>query len=119
MPLSYLSVEANTLDGKLHSVQLYSDISAGEITRSERPHSEDLPDITCIEWVSGDRTAGVKWSTSPQNTGTSLVHQIQLQSPTQFTENSDQAEDSTVYYGIAFTASAYSRPVPLTPHTDG
>ena len=103
IPFSYLSVEASSLDGQSHAVQLYSDISAGENWR-DRAQRTRL--IIRLEWVSGNRSANVQWSTTPKNTGTSLFHQIELQSPTAFTEVSDQAQDSTVYYGIPISVSA-------------
>ena len=33
LPFSYLSINATATDGKSHTVQLYSDITAGEYTR--------------------------------------------------------------------------------------
>lgn len=55
-------------DGNSHSVQIYSDITA--------------------EWVAGDITLPVNWSTA---TGGTLVHQVQLQNQTVFAEATDRA----------------------------
>ncbi|KAI0762087.1 hypothetical protein BD413DRAFT_643854 [Trametes elegans] len=78
LPFSYVSVAGESLDGKTHSVQLYSDISA--------------------EWVSGDRTSIVQWS---QHTSSgSVYHQIQLQSPEQDVEINSQAQDGVAYYAM-------------------
>ncbi|KAI0759822.1 DUF1793-domain-containing protein [Trametes elegans] len=79
LPFSYVSVEANSLDGQTHSVQVYSDISA--------------------EWLSGDRSSLVKWS--QQNSGGSLYHKIELQSPQRGVEIAHQAQDGIAYYGMA------------------
>ncbi|PIL35943.1 hypothetical protein GSI_01603 [Ganoderma sinense ZZ0214-1] len=79
IPFSYVSVEAQSLDGNSYPVQLYSDISA--------------------EWVSGDRSSQVRWSNA--NTGSSIYHEIQLQSPQQNSEIANQAQDGTVYYAMS------------------
>lgn len=62
-----LSAAAN--DGGSHSVQVYSDISA--------------------EWVSGDNTLTVNWTTT---TGDTLTHQVQLESQSEYTEVSDHIQ---------------------------
>ncbi|EIW62884.1 DUF1793-domain-containing protein [Trametes versicolor FP-101664 SS1] len=82
LPFSYVSVEATSLDGQSHDVQIYSDISA--------------------EWLSGNRAGStVTWS---QNTasGGSIFLEVQLQSPQSFNEVGDQqAQDGTAYYAMA------------------
>ncbi|OBZ70559.1 hypothetical protein A0H81_09078 [Grifola frondosa] len=88
-PFSYVSLDASSTDGNSHDVQVYSDISA--------------------EWVSGNRSSLVSWST--QVTDSSIYHQVQKQSPSPMTEISSQAEDGTAYYAMA------SRPG-LTYQTD-
>lgn len=57
-------------DGRSHSVQVYSDISA--------------------EWVSGDNSLTVTWNST--TTGSILTHQVQLQSPTVFGEVNDHTQ---------------------------
>ncbi|KAM5534566.1 hypothetical protein V8D89_011770 [Ganoderma adspersum] len=79
IPFSYVSLEAQSLDGNDYPVQVYSDISA--------------------EWVSGDRSSNVQWST--ESTAKSSYHKIQLQNPQNDTEIVDQAQDGTVYYAIS------------------
>ncbi|KAM5534565.1 hypothetical protein V8D89_011769 [Ganoderma adspersum] len=79
IPFSYVSVEAQSLDGNSYPVQIYSDISA--------------------EWASGDRSSQVRWSNT--NTGSSIYHEIQLQSPQHNSEIANQAQDGTVYYAIS------------------
>lgn len=69
IPFSYLAVSAASTDGKAHSVQVYTDISA--------------------EWVSGDRGLTANWTTT---TGSVLTHQVQLASPSLYSENSDQTQ---------------------------
>ncbi|KAI0335016.1 DUF1793-domain-containing protein [Cubamyces sp. BRFM 1775] len=79
LPFSYVSVEASSLDGQPHDVQVYSDISA--------------------EWLSGDRSSPVRWS--QHSTGQSIYHEIDLQSPQQGVEINHQAQDGIAYYAMA------------------
>ncbi|KAF7352678.1 MPN domain-containing protein [Mycena venus] len=73
-PFSYMAVSATSTDGNSHSVQVYSDISA--------------------EWVAGDVSLPVNWTTV---TGNTVMHRVQLQNQTLFAEASDRA-----LYGSAF-----------------
>ncbi|PIL35873.1 hypothetical protein GSI_01533 [Ganoderma sinense ZZ0214-1] len=84
IPFSYLSVEAQSLDGNSYPVQVYSDITA--------------------EWASGDRTGSVVEWGNATNTGSSIYHKIQLQNPQQNVENANQAQDGTVYYAMPTTS---------------
>ncbi|KAI0353838.1 DUF1793-domain-containing protein [Trametes cingulata] len=80
LPFSYVSVEASSLDGQVHDVQVYSDISA--------------------EWLSGDReNSVVTWSQHASSGST--YHQLQLQSPEQDVEIDHQAQDGIGYYAMA------------------
>ncbi|KAJ8483513.1 hypothetical protein ONZ51_g4651 [Trametes cubensis] len=79
LPFSYVSVEASSLDGQPHDVQMYSDISA--------------------EWLSGDRSSPVRWS--QHSTGRSIYHEIDLQFPQRGVEIRDQAQDGIAYYAMA------------------
>ncbi|KAI1793781.1 hypothetical protein LXA43DRAFT_1122215 [Ganoderma leucocontextum] len=79
IPFSYVSVEAQSLDGNSYPVQVYSDITA--------------------EWASGDRPSLVRWSNT--NTGKSVYHEIELQNPQQNSEVANQAQDGTVCYAIS------------------
>ncbi|KAI1795670.1 hypothetical protein LXA43DRAFT_1058371 [Ganoderma leucocontextum] len=92
MPFSYVSVEAQSLDGNSYPVQVYSDISA--------------------EWASGDRSSSVQWNNV--NTSKSVYHQIQLQSPQQNLEIANQTQDGKVYYAIS-TVSAFPEPSSASP----
>ncbi|KAI0930164.1 hypothetical protein AcV5_006948 [Taiwanofungus camphoratus] len=80
IPFSYLAFEATSSDGRPHDVQVYSDISA--------------------EWLSGNRTALVNWTSIVTNND--VYHQIQLQSPSPSMEISNQAEDGTAYYAMTY-----------------
>jgi hypothetical protein len=82
-PLSYLAVSAVSTDGASHSVQVYTDISA--------------------EWVSGDNSLVATWSTS---TGSVLTHQVQLQSPTTYSEVNDHTQYGAAYYSTLNTVGA-------------
>ncbi|KAK2466302.1 hypothetical protein APHAL10511_001944 [Amanita phalloides] len=75
IPLSYLAVSAASTDGGSHHVQIYTDISA--------------------EWVSGDNSLVVTWSTSVGNV---ITHQIQLRKQTLFGELNDQTQYGSAYY---------------------
>lgn len=90
LPFSYLAVSAASTDGGSHAVQVYSDISA--------------------EWVSGDDSLTVNWTTT--TTGNILTHQVQLETQSLFTEVSDriQREHQTcVYPGNVFSESIIIR----------
>lgn len=69
-PFAYMAVSAASTDGAAHSVQIYSDISA--------------------EWVSGDNSLVANWSTSV--TSNVITHQVQLQSPSVFSEFNDHTQ---------------------------
>ncbi|PIL35870.1 hypothetical protein GSI_01530 [Ganoderma sinense ZZ0214-1] len=81
IPFSYVSVEAQSLDGHSYPVQVYSDISA--------------------EWASGDRSSQVVWSTANTDTGKAIYHEVQLQSSQPNAEKSDQAQDGKLYYAMS------------------
>ncbi|KAG7096816.1 hypothetical protein E1B28_004225 [Marasmius oreades] len=82
-PFSYLSVSASSTDGRAHSVQIYSDISA--------------------EWVSGDNGLVANWNTS---SGTILTHQVQLASPTRYGEVNDHTQYGSAFYSTPNTGGA-------------
>lgn len=67
IPLSYMLITAASNDGNSHSVQVYSDISG--------------------EWASNDVTQTITWQMAGD--GGVNIWSSQLQSPTQFAENSD------------------------------
>ncbi|EIW62037.1 DUF1793-domain-containing protein [Trametes versicolor FP-101664 SS1] len=75
LPFSYLAVSAASNDGKDHVVQIYSDISA--------------------EWISGDDSLEVRWSTT---TGDVITHTVQLAVQHAYTEVSDRIQDGSAYY---------------------
>ena len=106
-------MEAQSLDKNSYSVQIYSDITAGMPSSVPRC----LFNIVLTEWASGDRSSQVWWSNT--NTGSSLYHKIQLQSPKQdFSEFADQAQDGTVYYAMSTVSTVMSDACPLCvlPH---
>ncbi|KAF7301796.1 DUF1793-domain-containing protein [Mycena indigotica] len=84
IPFSYLSVSAASTDGKAHTVQVYSDISA--------------------EWVSGDNSLAVKWNST--TTGSILTHQVQLQTQNVFSEVNDHTQYGSAFYSTPNTVSA-------------
>ncbi|KAF8205102.1 DUF1793-domain-containing protein [Pholiota molesta] len=74
IPFAYMAVSAASTDGASHSVQVYSDISA--------------------EWVSGDGSLTVNWST---NADSVITHQVQLASQIPFTEINDHTQSMVKY----------------------
>lgn len=43
MPFSYITLEASSIDGNEHSVQVYSDVTGGMITAYQSYKSADCP----------------------------------------------------------------------------
>ncbi|KAG5724965.1 hypothetical protein E4T56_gene12457 [Termitomyces sp. T112] len=82
-PFAYMAVSTVPTDGAAHSVQVYSDISA--------------------EWVSGDNSLIANWSTS---TGNVITHQVQLQSPSVFSEVNDHTQYGSAFYSTLNNTSA-------------
>lgn len=82
-PFSYLSLTAASTDGKSHSVQVYTDISA--------------------EWASGDNSLTVNWTTT--NTGGIITHQVQLENPTLFGEANDKTQYGSAFHSIQSTST--------------
>ncbi|THV08425.1 DUF1793-domain-containing protein [Dendrothele bispora CBS 962.96] len=75
-PFAYMAVSFYSIDGGSHSVQVYSDISG--------------------EWVLGDLTRTIEWSTQIQD---ALTHQVQLQNQTNFQEGgADRIQQGSAYY---------------------
>ncbi|KAJ7781111.1 DUF1793-domain-containing protein [Mycena metata] len=79
-PFSYMALSATSTDGNSHSVQVYSDISA--------------------EWVVGDNSLRVNWTTAESET---IVHQVQLQNQTLFAEKDDRPLYGSVFYSTTAT----------------
>ena len=64
-----MALSAASNDGSSHNVSVYSDISA--------------------EWVSGDDSLTVNWSTT---TGDLIFHQVQLETQAEYSEISDRIQ---------------------------
>ncbi|RPD76749.1 hypothetical protein L226DRAFT_611194 [Lentinus tigrinus ALCF2SS1-7] len=80
-PFSYISVEAQSLDGAAHLVQFYTELSS-EFVTGIRPQ--------------GDQGGGlVSWQSS--RTATSIYHQTEPEQPQPYAEVADQAEDGKGY----------------------
>ncbi|KAH9938229.1 uncharacterized protein B0H18DRAFT_1112408 [Fomitopsis serialis] len=82
IPFSYMSVYATPTDANSHSVQVYSDISS--------------------EWVSGTDSQKVNWTTT---TGDVIIHQVQLENQTLFTDSGDRVQYGAVYYASQSSSS--------------
>lgn len=70
VPFSYMAVQVVPNDGKSHTVQVYSDITA--------------------EWVSGSDSALVNWTTTTH--GAAVIHKAQLQQQTLFDDPGDRIQ---------------------------
>ncbi|PCH40679.1 hypothetical protein WOLCODRAFT_70247 [Wolfiporia cocos MD-104 SS10] len=79
MPFSYVSVSAQSNDGKPHSFQVFSHLS--------------------LEWVSGNYSATATWSTNVTESGT-IIHQAHQVDAQPFTDVNQQATDGTLYFAI-------------------
>ncbi|KAF8263272.1 hypothetical protein EI94DRAFT_1704113 [Lactarius quietus] len=78
IPFSYLSLSVESLDGAAHAVQVYSDVSG--------------------QWLSGDRSQEIEWSTTSNNG--IIYHMVELQNPAVFSEIDTQADWGTLYYAM-------------------
>ncbi|EME49235.1 hypothetical protein DOTSEDRAFT_58479 [Dothistroma septosporum NZE10] len=82
LPFSYMNVDVHATDGKTHSVQLYSDISA--------------------EWVAGDHGAKAQWSYGNIAIGGGIAyHKVFRQTQLEFSETHQQADWGNWYYSTA------------------
>ncbi|KAH9164532.1 hypothetical protein EDB89DRAFT_415428 [Lactarius sanguifluus] len=78
IPFSYLALSAKSLDGAVHAVQVYSDVSG--------------------EWNSGNRSQVMLWSTTSINNV--VYHSVKLQNPNVFNEINNMAEWGSFYYAM-------------------
>ncbi|VDC04719.1 unnamed protein product [Peniophora sp. CBMAI 1063] len=81
IPASYLSLDALATDGRSHSIQVYTDITA--------------------EWASGDRSQNVTWSTT--TTDDVMYHSISTINQMPYREVLAQSAWGTVYYATQKT----------------
>ncbi|KAF2746006.1 glutaminase GtaA [Sporormia fimetaria CBS 119925] len=80
LPFSYMEVQIWPLDGKYHSVQLYTDVSA--------------------HWVTGDLNAVVEWNY--QQVNDVVYHQVWKQHQQHFSETQDRAEWGNLFYATDY-----------------
>ncbi|KAI0030848.1 hypothetical protein K488DRAFT_53350 [Vararia minispora EC-137] len=78
IPFSYMTFECSSNDGNAHEVQIFTDVSG--------------------EWLSGDRTSIMTWSTTVDNATSSIYHSAELKDPMEYTERQGQAQWGTLYY---------------------
>ncbi|TFK92712.1 hypothetical protein K466DRAFT_581623 [Polyporus arcularius HHB13444] len=88
IPFSYISVEAQSLDGATHHIQMYSDITSEFIT-GIRP------------LAVGQGGAPVKWQNN--RTAQTLYHETEPEILQQYTEVAEQAQDGRGYYAMALS----------------
>ncbi len=96
LPFSYVYIDVESNDGQEHSIQLYSDITAGTCL----PHLRLTPSLILnyVEWISGDPESLAEWSTT--KTDSSTIHKAARQSLSSMQEIGSLAEDATVYYAF-------------------
>jgi hypothetical protein len=86
-------------DSQPHTVQIYSDISAGKhLLRSLSSLNLVLKILPHIEWATRDDNQLVVWDTTENND--IIYHSVTRQNPQFMVENDDIAEDGTAYYAI-------------------
>jgi hypothetical protein len=86
IPLSYVQVSAQSIDGQTHDVQVYADISG--------------------EWCSGDDSQVITWAPSQVTSGrqTLQVWTVQLQTQQVLTEQDQQAAWGSMVWATPVTA---------------
>ena len=93
LPGTYLSLEVKSNDGHSHRVEVYSDISGGTAHSVLTPY---LPD-GLVEWLTAlPHNDSMIWST--RVTDTTIFHQLDLQSPIPFGNESGRSLDASVWY---------------------
>ncbi|KAH9912477.1 uncharacterized protein BXZ73DRAFT_82314 [Epithele typhae] len=80
IPLSYVALEVTANDNAVHTVQVYSD-------------------ITAVQWLSPNLTSPVNWTSV--TTSSSIYHEVDFITPAPFTELSDRAMDGRAFYATA------------------
>lgn len=84
----------SSIDGAGHQVQIYTDISAGELFLIHQ-HGKQLTHET--EWVAGDHSSIAQWDYGV-TTDNVAYHKVYRQTQLAFSETSDQADWGNVYY---------------------
>ncbi|KAI0368349.1 hypothetical protein BV20DRAFT_471147 [Pilatotrama ljubarskyi] len=79
LPFSYISVEATSMDGQSHDVQVYAEITG--------------------EWLSDDWSRSIQWNHDVTNKG--IILNARLESPQSFTDINQQARDGVAYIATA------------------
>ncbi len=90
-----MSVQVKSNDGQSHTVQIYSDISAGMSSMPARSYSFL---IAFTEWSSGDRSQLVNWDLV--KTDQVIFHEQRLVTQQALSEKTSQALDATTYWGM-------------------
>lgn len=94
LPFSYMTLGVASRDGAAHSVQVYADIRYADVESSSYVFGGFTSRIfNSAEWVSGDDTLTVTWSTDPTTNGL-VTHQVQLQTQETYTEVNDRIQRS-------------------------
>jgi Domain of unknown function (DUF5127) len=79
------------------TIQIYSDIGAGTLSKRSSLQSRisHLPRVA--EWISGDDTLTAQWNTNTSSS--SIIHSVHLNPPQQFTVLNHHIQGATAYYG--------------------
>jgi len=106
LPQSYMEVDVHSTDGSEHTVQLYTDISAGEYPSVIA--STWLTSDT--EWVSGDRAAIAEWSYDVSSDINAVAyHKVFRQEQLPFAEINQQTEFGNWFYATQSTTGLMHR----------
>jgi hypothetical protein len=93
---SYLQAQVYSIDGAKHSVQLYTDISAGKFSYLI-PYRQTSQLIGKPEWVAGDHNSVAEWNYGVTSDNVAY-HRVARQTQLDFSETSDQADFGNWYY---------------------
>jgi Domain of unknown function (DUF5127) len=97
LPAVYLAISTQSTDGLPHSIQVYSDISGGTLTKRSLLQSR-VSHLPCVaEWISGDNSLTAQWNTNTSSS--SVIHSVHLEITQPFTVLHNHIQDATAYYG--------------------
>ena len=105
-----MSFTAKATDNATHHVQVYSDVSGGTCNHFLGSASFLFSFVT--EWLSGDRTQKILWSTT--SNPDVVLHSVTLQTQAIYTEILDQPEWGTLYFATPGVSLRLSNAFPLS-----
>ncbi len=94
LPFSYVDVIVSSSDGATHNVQVYTDITAGNIHSFMHLNNFGSYLTASVEWVSADRTAIAQWDFGVKSETSTTTSKRSLE-PRQSVSNSTASTKST------------------------